>query len=159
MWTGRSSELVTARLRTHGRISWAALAAALTGATTAWADYDGFHLGAAPGAAPPYTHLWGWAEGWLLRARLDSGCAIVATLHLDESAPSGLPPGPRTEAVRATYRQSRTWPAGTPRVGQLEQEVRDQLVDLYQLDGDHPVTFVRISPAPEATNIPSENLC
>ncbi|MBT8225759.1 MAG: hypothetical protein HKP61_22375 [Dactylosporangium sp.] len=144
MWEGQPAECTTATLRGYGRVSWADLVAALTGATAAWADYDGFHIGDPPAAAPPYTHLWGWADGWMLRARLDGDHAIVATLHLDNTAPSGITSRTPGERLSVTRTRSRTWPSTEHRVGKLNGEVADRPVVLYQLDGDRPVTFVRV---------------
>jgi len=34
-------------------------------------NYHGFHIGGLPAAPPPYTHLWAWSPGWLIRLRVD----------------------------------------------------------------------------------------
>lgn len=137
---------LAATLYGHGRLPWASLAAALPAATTAWADYDGFHIGACPAQAPPYTHLWAWTPQWLLRARIDGATAIVATLGtgaLDTggAVPAGLTPV-HTEQVWYVTRVAHTWPATEKRVGRLSPEVTDRQVTLYEVGGQHPITFV-----------------
>lgn len=143
MWQGQPATIIPATFTSYGRVPWAALTQALRGATAAWADYDGFHIGEAPVAAPPYTHVWAWADDWLLRARIDGEQAIVATLHLTGRAPVDIDPGAPASPVKVTRYLSRTWPSDEQRVGPLAEEVTGRLVELYQLDGTHPITFVR----------------
>jgi hypothetical protein len=147
MWRGQPAATITATLNSYGRVPWATLTQALHGATTAWADYDGFHIGEAPEIAPPYTHLWAWADAWMLRARIDDGQAIVATLHLADAAPPGITPCTPASTVTVTHLQSRTWLSGEHRIGPIASNVADQPVDLCHIDGAHPVTFVRLAPA------------
>lgn len=134
-------------LHFHGRATWHDLATALLGADgAAWADYDGFHIGAPPASAPPYTHLWAWGAGWLLRARLDGETAIVGVLRTDTTTAG--PPHPdlppvAAEPISYTVRHAHTWPAMEKRVGPLDPAVTDRPADLYQVGGTHPVTFVR----------------
>ncbi|GLI00902.1 hypothetical protein [Phytohabitans aurantiacus] len=133
----------SATLHGYGRLPWTDLTAALSGVSTAWADYDGFHIGACPAKAPPYTHLWAWADGWLLRARIDGTCAIAGILETGGSAPAGLI-ALRSEPVRYLTRAAHTWPTTEKRVGRLSPEVAGQHVTLYEVDGEHPLTFVRL---------------
>jgi hypothetical protein len=133
----------SATLHGYGRLSWTALTAALRGVSTAWADYDGFHIGACPAEAPPYTHLWAWTDGWLLRARIDGACAIAGILETGGTAPAALI-ALRSEPVRYLTRSAHSWPTTEKRVGQLPPEVAGRHVTLYEVDGEHPLTFVRL---------------
>ncbi|MDG4820190.1 MULTISPECIES: hypothetical protein [unclassified Micromonospora] len=140
-----TSATTTGVLHSHGRIPWHHLAATLTGADgTAWADYDGFHIGAPPTSPPPYTHLWAWTTNWLLRARLDNDTAIVGVLHLDNATPPLEPQPVAVETIAYTIRHAHTWPALEKRIGPLDHTVTDRHADLYQTAGTHPTTFVRI---------------
>lgn len=131
-------------LHGYGRLPWTDLVSALHGTTTAWADYNGFHIGPAPQQPPPYTHLWAWSKGWLLRARIDGAQAIVAVLQSGVETPAGLTPM-MSQPVRYTPRRAHTWPGGEKRVGPLRAEVADRAVDLYEVDGESPITFVALA--------------
>ncbi|BCB74577.1 hypothetical protein GCM10022251_82270 [Phytohabitans flavus] len=137
------TERHTATLHGYGRLPWPTLAAALRAVPTAWADYHGFHIGACPDQAPPYTHLWAWTDAWLLRARIDGPSAIVGALEIGPAAPTGLT-ALHAEQVRYVTRTAHTWPAGEKRVGPLPAQVADQQVTLYEVGGPHPITFVRM---------------
>src|SRR5690606_10981621 len=54
------------------RDEWAQLHQATRGWAAAWADNRGFHLDAMPAEPPETTHLWAWAPGRWLRARIDT---------------------------------------------------------------------------------------
>jgi hypothetical protein len=133
-----------ATLHGYGRLPWIDLLSTIDDAPAAWADYDGFHIGPAPSQPPPYTHLWAWTPGWLLRARIDGAHAIVAILQIGDASPSGLIPR-SSEQVRYTRRSSHTWPASENRVGRLGPDVADRNVDLYELGGEFPVTFISLN--------------
>jgi hypothetical protein len=137
--------MTDATLHGYGRITYKDLVSALGGVAAAWADYDGFHLDAAPTTAPPYTHLWAWTSTWMLRARIDATDAIVGVLSLNGSTPPGLTPH-TTEPVTYTRLESHTWPGRERRVGPLDPTLTDRPVDLYQIDGEHPVTFIHLRP-------------
>ncbi|MEO3747200.1 hypothetical protein [Plantactinospora sp. B5E13] len=142
-----STTTATGILHAHGRITWRHLATALHDTDgTAWADYDGFHIGAAPTSPPPYTHLWAWTADWLLRARLDGDAAIVGVLQTGTTTPQLPHPGPpaATEPITYTIRHAHTWPANENRVGPLNPTITDRPADLYHTHGTHPITFVRI---------------
>lgn len=135
-----------ATLHAYGRVKWEDLAQAVAGVPTAWADYTGFHVKAVPSVAPPYTHLWAWSPPWRLRARLDGQHAIIGVLALDGpeiAGPPGLTPV-ESSLVRYVRREAHTWPGGERRVGPLADEVADHSVELYQLDGEYPLTFVAL---------------
>ncbi len=134
---------LSATLHAYGRIPWVGLAAVLDEATTAWADYHGFHIGHAPTEAPPYSHVWAWTGNWLLRARIDGSHAIVAVLCMAGPPPAGLPTSV-PERVHVTQRRSNTWPSETRRVGPLADTVGGRSVLLHQIDGERPVTFVEL---------------
>jgi hypothetical protein len=68
-----------------GSLQWPEVARLCTGMTCAWADYDGFHEGACPDAAPPYSHVWGWATGRYIRVRVDGEHGVVGVL-VDDTA-------------------------------------------------------------------------
>jgi hypothetical protein len=131
----------TATLHGYGRVAWADLAAALAGTQTAWADYDGFHIGDCPAQAPPYTHLWAWSSGWLLRARIDGDTAVVGALLLTATAVP-LPSPLITEQVNYVMRKAQTWDPGERRVGPLSAAVTERVTDLYEVAGPQPVTFI-----------------
>ena len=133
----------TAMLHGYGRIRWNQLTAALAGAEAAWADYTGFRIGPAPAEPPPYTHLWAWTTRWLVRARIDANDAIVGALLLDVPDPQAPALEPVvTDRVGYVRRQARTWPTSERRVGPLPPPVADRIVDLYEVPGAHPVTFI-----------------
>jgi hypothetical protein len=127
-----------------GRMAWPDLYRAASSCdAAAWADYDGFHIGRLPDIPPPYTHLWAWAEQWLLRARVDGAHAIVAVLAFGEAIPDRITPV-SAWPVQCTTRYARTWPAHEKRVGEIPAAVSDRAVEIWQVDGDRPVTFVRV---------------
>ncbi|GGL19451.1 hypothetical protein [Mangrovihabitans endophyticus] len=144
----------TAHLQALGRISWETLAATLTTAQeTAWADYDGFHIGAPPTQPPPYSHLWAWSTEWLIRVRLDAGTAIGAVLHLAEPTTGH----PDLHTVQWTLHHTRSWPDAENRVGPLSPDVTDRTVELYNIHpylsevptaaiAAQPISFVRVHP-------------
>lgn len=132
----------TATLLAYGRIGWPQVARLLMGSRAAWADYDGFHVGAPPASPPPYSHLWAWTADWLARIRIDGQDAIAGVLSL-RAEPASPPPKWREE-VRFREVRSQTWPPGEKRAGPLRPEIAGQAADLYLLAGEHPVTFVRI---------------
>ncbi len=130
----------------YGRVQWADVVATLGPTPAAWADYDGFHLAPAPRQPPPYTHLWAWAPEWLLRARIDGPHAIVAVLQTGSHAPDGLTPRRSEPSVPFVRRISRTWPAKERRIGPLTSGVTDRAVELYEVRGQAPVTFIGMRP-------------
>jgi hypothetical protein len=136
----------TATLHGYGRLPWSALVAALAAVPAAWADYHGFHLGQAPSQPPPYTHLWAWTPGWLLRGRIDGAHVIAAVLQMDGTIPSGLTPRSSPQQVSYVHRLSRTWPGAEKRVGPISPDLADRAVHLYEVGGEYPVTFVRLEP-------------
>ena len=151
LWVGAQPVTGVATLHGYGRIAWHEVIAALPGASVAWADYDGFHVGDVPTASPPYSHLWAWTNQWLLRARIEGDHAIVATLRPTPTgaaitAPVAHWPVLLTEEVRYTHLETRTWPTGEQRVGPLGPDVAARPADLYHLSGEHPVTFIRLRP-------------
>jgi len=134
------------RLQGHGRMDWPALAELVGDAPCAWADYHGFHIGAFPAAPPPYTHLWSWSARLLMRTRIDGDRAVVGLLAIGDEPP----PGPARTTEKVTYRvyPGRTWGTGEKRVGPVPASVAGRAVDLYQLAGAHPVTFIRLTGQP-----------
>lgn len=138
----------SAPLIAYGRVGWDQVARMLAGAQSAWADYDGFHVGETPASLPPYSHLWAWTEDWLARIRIDGQHAIAGVLAL-RGEPANPPPEQWRHDVRFHQAQSQTWPPGEKRVGQLRPEVAGQLADLYMVTGEQPVTFVRIRHEPD----------
>lgn len=136
---------MNATLYGYGRLDWAALSEAVRDAESAWADYDGFHIGRCPSSAPPYTHLWAWAADWRLRARVDGLGAIVAVLSWGRSVPLTMAPcGVWT--VDATVRLATTWGPDEGRVGRQREIPAARTVELHQIDGERPVTFVALRP-------------
>jgi hypothetical protein len=135
----------TAWLVTHGRRPWAEIRPLLADCTCAWADLDGFHAEPPPADPPLATHLWAWADGKLLRLRIDGGDAIPAELRLTNPG-HGAP-------VTVTDRQAPTWPAGEGRVS-ASQPWRDRTIRVYQVAGLMPLEFTRLEDAnqePQAT--------
>lgn len=131
-------------LHAYGRLPWTDLLAAVDAAPAAWADYDGFHIGHCPDQPPPYTHLWAWTANWLLRARIDGGQAIVAVLQIGELDLKRLTPR-WSQPTGYELRHSHTWAGTDKRVGRLAPHVADRSVDLYEVGGKSPITFVRLA--------------
>ncbi|WP_277675960.1 hypothetical protein [Saccharopolyspora rectivirgula] len=67
------------------RDEWAQLHQATRGWAAAWADNRGFHLDAMPAEPPAATHLWAWAPGRWLRARIDTPHWWAALLTPDST--------------------------------------------------------------------------
>ncbi len=133
----------TATLIAYGRLTWDQAARMLAGTQAAWADYDGFHIGAPPGSPPPYSHLWAWTADWLARIRIDGQHAITGVLALHRQPGNG-PPEQWRQDVQFQLVRSQTWPPAEKRVGPLAPEVTGRIADLYLVTGEHAVTFVRI---------------
>jgi len=145
-------------LAAYGRIGWAQVAGIVGDAQCAWADYTGFHIGPLPAQAPPYTHLWAWTGSWLLRARVDGQEAIVGLLQPDadgpadtdgDAHPDAAPPvagrHPARQPVRYVRYTAQTWPGAEKRVGPLHPDLTGRPVQLFQISGKRPVTFVRLA--------------
>ncbi|MCW2914728.1 MAG: hypothetical protein JWN52_2796 [Actinomycetia bacterium] len=128
--------MTTATLRAHGRLTWADARTLLAGATCAWTDLDGAHLGPAPETAPVgASHLWAWTGRWCARLRFDDDAVYCGVLHLDAS--SG-------ETVTVTIRTGlRLWGPGDLQAGPVPAGAADQEWELLEVNGDRPVTFVR----------------
>jgi hypothetical protein len=124
-----------------GTMSWeAAVAGPLDAATCLWQDLDGLHVGPAPAASPPTSILWAWRDdGWLIRARLDGGTALIAVHHPGESANTGttLPWAPGDGRVAASHGRGPASQDGG--VGAVYQQIVVDGID----DGTGPVTFLR----------------
>jgi hypothetical protein len=137
-----------APLIAYGRVTWDQITRMLAGAQAAWADYDGFRIGAAPESPPPYSHLWAWTADWLARIRVDGQHAIAGVLALC-GYPGNFPPEQWRQEVQFHQVRSQTWPPAEKRVGPLGPEVAGRLADLYLVLGERPVTFVRIRQEPD----------
>jgi hypothetical protein len=133
----------TATLIAYGRLAWNQATRMLAGTEAAWADYDGFHIGAPPESPPPYSHLWAWTTDWLARIRIDGQHAIAGLLILRRQ-PENCPPEQWRQDVQFQLVRSQTWPQAEKRVGPLALEVAGRIADLYLVTGEHAVTFVRI---------------
>jgi hypothetical protein len=135
----------TAELWGYGQMEWAAFRSLLGDAEAAWADYDGFHVGRAPEAAPPYSHLWAWTTQWLIRARVEGDQVIVGALILQAPPPSA-PRAALTETVTYERATAQTWTLKESRVGPMPAELAGRPVDVYLIAGERPVTFVALGP-------------
>ena len=133
----------TADLIGYGRLTWDQLLATIAGAQAAWADYEGFHVGAAPQEPPPYSHLWAWTEQWLLRARIDGAGAITGALALTAEPQAAAEPKLR-EQVSYQRLSAHTWPADEKRIGPLDPHIAGRPVSLYVVAGPSPVTFAAL---------------
>lgn len=132
----------------YGRLAWHELRAIVADSPAAWADYYGFHIGAAlPADPPPYSHLWAWTDQWLIRARLDGANAVVGVLAL-AAEPAPAPPAKLRERVAYQAVQAHNWPPTEKRVGPIAPDVADRQVTLYLIAGPRPVTFVALPPHP-----------
>jgi len=149
--TDEPDEFGAADLIGYGRVSWPELARLRGEAESAWADYDGFHIGHPPAKPPPYSHLWAWTGEWLLRARIDGGQAIVGVLALG-GAPGVAPPHVTTLKVRYQRAAAATWPHNEKRVGPIAREIADRPVDTFLISGEQPVTFVAMPAGPVAND-------
>ena len=137
----REPDIGTASVAGYGRLDWGAFSRMLAGAQTAWAGYDGFHIGDPPAAPPPYSHLWAWTDQWLIRARIEGDQAIVGALILT-AAPADAPPPLATEEVRYERATAETWTANEKRVGPMASGQAERPVEVFLVSGEHPVTFV-----------------
>jgi len=144
----------TATLIAYGRVAWDQITRLLAGAQAAWADYDGFHVGAPPQSPPPYSHLWAWTADWLARIRVDGQHAIAGVLAL-HGQPGNTPPEQWRQDVQYHQVQSQTWPPAEQRVGPLLPEVAGQPANLYLVLGERPVTFVRMATTPRTGTLQS----
>jgi hypothetical protein len=134
---------MTGTLIGYGRIGWGQVGRMLAGSQAAWADYDGFHIGAPPGSPPPYSHLWAWTPDWLARLRVDGQDAIAGVLAL-RAEPENCPPEYWRQRVEYRHVRSETWPETEKRVGPLPAGVTGRATDVYLIGGAHPVTFVAL---------------
>lgn len=129
-----------------GRQPWSFVVALTDGLTCAWADYAGFHVGACPPDAPPYSHLWAWHDDaeTLVRVRIDLDAAIVGALIVRPDAfPQAENPPVLVEKVPVVIETLLTWPPEHRRVGVQR--------DPHTLAG--PVTAVRVLSAMPVTFI------
>lgn len=154
------------RLYRLGPLTWPALRALLTedsryaGARCAWSDLHGFHLEPAtalPVRPPVTTHLWSWAADTALRARLDDGRALTAVLRPEPggigpgsdlgSAGTGTGNGPDEVAepvrVRVRIRPGLPWQPDDRQVGRPDRPLPAPRLQLLELTGSTPATFVR----------------
>lgn len=111
-----------------GAMPWTEARERLAGRTCAWLDFDGFRVGEPPAEAPITTCLWGWSDGWYLRARLDEDRAYLGALR------PGTPNGPGEEAVTVALRKP---------VLRVTEATAGLEFDLLEVPGARPVTFVR----------------
>jgi hypothetical protein len=125
----------TAWLAARGRQDWPLIVGLLGGCTCAWADLDGFHLGAPPAEPPLATHLWAWSPDRLLRIRMDGSDGIVAELHLSDAG--------QGEPVEVTERDAVTWMPDDGRVS-ADDQWRGRPVRIYEVTGLMPLEFARL---------------
>ncbi|WP_329543356.1 hypothetical protein OG548_45870 [Streptomyces sp. NBC_01356] len=140
----------TVRMRLHrlGPLTWPALRTLLTedpayaGARCAWSDLNGFHLEpstALPTGPPLATHLWTWGAQAVLRSRLDADRALTCVL-LPETNHAGEP-------VLVRIRPGLPWAADDQQVGRPDRPLPAPGIELLDLTGPSPATFVRETPA------------
>jgi hypothetical protein len=138
------------RLHRLGPLTWPALRTLLTddpayaGARCAWADLNGFHLESAtalPTDPPPplATHLWAWGAQAVLRSRIDTGRALTCALLPDNATPG--------DVVPVRIRPGLAWPADDLQVGRPDRPLPAPGIELLELTGPAPATFVRETPA------------
>ncbi|CAL9328570.1 hypothetical protein [Streptomyces sp. enrichment culture] len=140
----------TVRMRLHrlGPLTWPALRtlltqdAAYTDARCAWSDLNGFHLEPAtalPTNTPLATHLWAWSSRAALRARIDTDLALTCALLPDT--------GEAGDLVSVRIRPGLAWPGDDHQVGRPDQTLPAASIELLELTGPSPATFVRETPA------------
>ncbi len=122
-------------LHSHGRLPWTQARETLADYTCVWLDLDGLHVGAPPRETPIATHIWGWSNGHYARARLDTDAAYLGVLH--ETPPPSAAGEPVTVHPRAAVMRSAATGETAP------QEFNELAVELLEIPGPHPVTFVR----------------
>lgn len=124
-----------------GRLPWEAVRDALHGCTCAWMDLDGLHVADPPAVMPLATHLWGWSPRRYVRVRTDVDAAYVGVLHENEGVDG---PG---ESVQVTERTAllRALAQVDERAAQHLSTVDGLTVELLEVAGSGPVTFVRIT--------------
>ena len=88
--------------------------------------------------------MWAWSSNWLLRARIDNAHTIVAVLQTGPGTPAGLTPKTQQQ-VSYIHRRAHTWPGTEKRVGPLTPDVADRNVDLYEVGGEFPITFISLA--------------
>jgi hypothetical protein len=125
----------------HGRIRWDRARTLLAGATCAWADLDGSHLGPAPEDAPVgASHLWAWTDEWCARLRFDDDAVYAGFLHFTDDAAAG-------ETVEVTARTGmRLWAPGDLQAGPIPPDADTWDWELLEVTGAQPITFVRARP-------------
>ncbi len=69
--------------------SWEDLRSEMAGLQICWTDEFGIHVTApaalATDAPATCTHVWGWGDSRLIRARIDNGRIILAVLHFADT--------------------------------------------------------------------------
>lgn len=129
-----------------GRQPWSFVVALTDGLTCAWADYEGFHIGACPPDAPPYSHLWGWddAAETLVRVRIDLNDAIVGALvERRDALPQAANHPVLAEEVPVVIETLLTWPPEHRRVGvQHDPRTLAGPVSAVRVLSAMPVTFI-----------------
>lgn len=147
---------MTWSLHEHGELEWPEVQGLIAGASCAWADYAGFHVGPCPDSAPPYSHLWAWdADGSrLVRVRVDGSRGVVGVLS--RTAATSVGDGSQVRTVEVQERPGVPW--GNDKRVAAVPEVREitifEVQGLPELVGQAPahaviapVTFVRVLPA------------
>lgn len=123
-------------LEGRGRRPWVQVRGELAGFECVWVERYGLRWGPAPAGPPITTHLWGWSGRTYVRVRFDrDGGEDVAYL--------GLLHEPGTSAV------------GEPvtvheRSARLRSGQDGRMVDLLEVPGPGPVTFLRAGRGPDA---------
>jgi hypothetical protein len=128
---------VPVRLERLGRMPWRQARTLLPASTCAWADIDGFHILPAaelPHDSPHATHLWAWTANRCLRMRIDGTDALVAALDIHEAEEGSM---------HAYSKPGVPWPSGHDRVGPLPDAADSFTLEILELPGATPATFVR----------------
>ena len=132
-------------LASLGRCSWPQLQELVGQQECAWADLDGFQIGAIPDTPPPSTHLWSWSATRWVRVRVDGTTGVVGALSLDGDG----------EAVAVQVEHGHPWRAAEDqRIAPLPEPLVEQPWTLLTIIGLRPVTFVHRGPLPTVLSQP-----
>lgn len=122
---------VHAELISHGTMTWAHARDFLGDAECTWTDLDGMHFAPAPETVPVTTHLWGWRGDRCFRARVDEHDVYLAELRLADNG-----------SIRAYRREAHLRPETRAAAPHL---VNRETIDVIELPGQQPITFLRLS--------------
>jgi hypothetical protein len=110
-----------------------------------WSDLDGLHIDNAPTSCPVATHLWGYdgAKNWV-RIRIEDDCFVA--VHLTERTGDDLSDSsnPTQQVVNFVRQSHKAWSASEKQVGQANLNGVPDMVEVVEVVGRLPLTFVSV---------------